>query len=162
MHVVSRRDVALLPRRFRNGIRARRPGLPGACLALAALMPALVRSEISARSSCATAPRTCSENIPCGVEVSIGSFNERKCAPCSSSCSMTKSKWLTERAKRSRRTTTRTSPGDNLAHQPCQNRSRPRRTRSVFLVNCMTARSFQFDDLSVMELIFGGNAGVTQ
>jgi hypothetical protein len=39
----------------------------------------LVRSEISARSSWSTAPSNCSENIPCGVEVSIGSRGERKC-----------------------------------------------------------------------------------
>lgn len=42
------------------------------------LDPAIVRSEISARSSCATAPRTCSENMPWGVVVSIGSRSERK------------------------------------------------------------------------------------
>ena len=43
--------------------------------------PALVRSAISARSSWATAPSTCKENMPCGVEVSIGSRRLRKCAP---------------------------------------------------------------------------------
>ena len=53
--------------------------------ASAALMPAFVRSEISARSSWATAPSTCSENMPCGVEVSIGPRSERKSAPRSSS-----------------------------------------------------------------------------
>ena len=40
-----------------------------------------MRSAISARSSWATAPSTCSENMPCGVVVSIGSRRLRKCAP---------------------------------------------------------------------------------
>lgn len=58
------------------------PGLPGFFpFAFAALIPAFVRSEISARSSWATAPRTCRENMPCGVDVSIGSRSDRKCAP---------------------------------------------------------------------------------
>jgi hypothetical protein len=37
------------------------------------------------------------------------SCSERKCAPLSSSCSMTRSRWLTDRARRSSRTTTRIS-----------------------------------------------------
>ena len=44
----------------------------------------------------------CSENMPCGVVVSIGSRRLRKCAPVASSCSMTARRWLTERARRSR------------------------------------------------------------
>ena len=63
-----------------SGNSSRKPGLPGSLpRAFAALIPALVRSEINARSSWATAPRTCSENMPCGVDVSIGSCRERKC-----------------------------------------------------------------------------------
>lgn len=61
------------------GSRARSPGLPPRRpRALAARRPAFVRSEVRARSSCATAPSTCNENIPCGVVVSTGSRRERK------------------------------------------------------------------------------------
>jgi hypothetical protein len=44
----------------------------------AARIPALVCSEIRARSSCATVPRTWRENMPCGVVVSMGSPSDRK------------------------------------------------------------------------------------
>lgn len=47
-------------------------------------IPALVRSEISARSSCATAPRICRENMPCGVDVSIGPALTGNALPCRS------------------------------------------------------------------------------
>ena len=105
----SRADRSL---RMAPGSRARSPGLPPTRpRALADPNPALVRSAISARSNCATAPSTCSENMPCGVVVSMGSRRERKCAPLASNCSMTLSRCATERAKRSRRTTTRVSPG---------------------------------------------------
>ncbi len=50
--------------------------------------------------STATAPSTCSENMPCGVVVSTGARRLRKCAPAPSSSSMTASRWLTERARR--------------------------------------------------------------
>ena len=73
--------------------------------------PALVRSAMSARSSCATAPSICRENMPCGVVVSTGSCRLRKCAPWASSGSMIESRWATERARRSSRTTTKLSPG---------------------------------------------------
>jgi len=42
--------------------------------------PDLVRLVINARSNWATAPSTFSENMPCGVAVSIGSRRLRKCA----------------------------------------------------------------------------------
>lgn len=94
-----------------SGRLSRIPGLPGSRpFALTALMPALVRSEINARSSCATAPSTWSENIPCGVAVSIGSRSERKCAFLAVRSSITSSRWLTDRASRSSRTTTSVSP----------------------------------------------------
>src|SRR3954451_1371926 len=80
------------------GSPARRPGLPPTRPRLrAASKPALVRSAISARSSCATAPSTCSENIPCGVVVSIGSHRLRKYAPFAASCSIT-DKQMADRA----------------------------------------------------------------
>src|SRR3712207_7714730 len=47
--------------------------------------------------SCATAPSTCKENMPCGVEVSMGSRRERKCAFLASRFSITSRRWLTER-----------------------------------------------------------------
>jgi hypothetical protein len=91
--VHRRNDVAgedAVSRLRRLGDGGRIPGLPDSFpLACAALMPALVRSEISARSSCATAPRTWRENMPWGVEVSMGSRKERKWAPLSSNRSMT-------------------------------------------------------------------------
>jgi hypothetical protein len=62
-----------------SGRRSRSPGFPGFMpRALAALMPARVRSEIRERSSWATAPSTCKENIPYGVDVSTGSRKDRK------------------------------------------------------------------------------------
>jgi hypothetical protein len=93
----------------------------------AARSPALVRSAISARSNWATAPSTCSENMPCGVVVSIGSRRLRKCAPTASSCSMTARRWLTERARRSSLTTTRVSPG----RISCSRRASTGRLRSA-------------------------------
>lgn len=100
--------------RIASGRRSRRPGLPARRpRALAALIPDLVRSAISARSSWATAPRTCRENIPCGADVSIGSRSDRKWTSRSSRSSMTSSRWLTDRAGRSSQTTTRTSPADS-------------------------------------------------
>lgn len=65
--------------------------------ALAALMPACVRSEISERSSCATASRTCKEKIPYRIAVSIGLRRERKYAFLASNVPMTSGRWLTER-----------------------------------------------------------------
>jgi hypothetical protein len=94
------------PPYFANCIRSpfRNPGLPPTRPRLrAAFRPALVRPAISARSSWATAPRTCRENMPCGVVVSMGSRRLWKWAPLASSCSMTASRWLTERASRSSR-----------------------------------------------------------
>lgn len=60
-----------------------------------------------ARPSCATAPSTCSENMRCGVVVSIGLCWFLKCAPTASRRSMPSSRWLTEPARRSSCTTTR-------------------------------------------------------
>ena len=94
-----------------SGRRSRMRGLQGSLpLDFAALIPAFVRSEISARSSCATAPSTWSENIPCGVDVSIGWRSDRKCAFFAVRSSITSSRWLTDRARRSRRTTMSVSP----------------------------------------------------
>ena len=84
----------------------------GGCAQPAARLGALGNQR---RSRWATAPSTCSENMPCGVVVSIGSCRLRKCAPAASSCSMTSRRWLTERARRSSRTTTRVSPGRSRA-----------------------------------------------
>lgn len=62
---------------------------------LAARIPALVRSEV--RSRWATAPSTCRENIPWGVDVSMESRSERKCTPRAFRASTTSSRWLTDR-----------------------------------------------------------------
>ena len=70
------------------GVAATRPRPRAAC------RPASVRSAIRARSSWATAPSTCSENVPCGVVAAIGSRRLRKCAPLASNCSMTVSIFL--------------------------------------------------------------------
>lgn len=60
------------------GLRPRSPGLPGSLpFAFAAAISAFVRSEINARSSRATAPSTWRKNMPCGVEVSMGSRRSR-------------------------------------------------------------------------------------
>jgi hypothetical protein len=48
-----------------------------------------VRAAINWRSSSATAPRICKVKTPCGVEVSIGSPNDRNPAPRACSCSIT-------------------------------------------------------------------------
>lgn len=110
--MLSRYAASRLARTLRitAGSQARRPGLaPTRPLIRAAFRPALVRSEISARSRWVTAPSTWSENMPCGVLVSMRSRKLRKCVPAAANCSMTARRWLTERARRSSLTTTRVS-----------------------------------------------------
>src|SRR3954466_785054 len=76
MYCRSRRAESL---RIASGSRRRRLGLPPTRpRALAAINPALVRSRIRARSSSAAAPSTWRANLPCGVEVSIGSRSDLK------------------------------------------------------------------------------------
>ena len=70
--------------RIASGFLARSPGLPPTRPWLRAVRrPALVRSAMT-RSSWATAPSTCRENMPCGVVVSTGSCRLRKWAPLNS------------------------------------------------------------------------------
>ena len=108
MYCRSRRAESL---RIASGSRRRRPGLPPTRpRAFAARRPALVRSRMSARSNSAAAPRTWRANLPCGVEVSIGSRSDLKCPPTASTRSITSSRWTSERASRSIRATTRMSP----------------------------------------------------
>ena len=115
---------------------------------------------MSARSSWATAPKTCNENIPCGVVVSIGSRRLRKCAPLASSCSITANKWLTERARRSSRTTTRVSPGRHVADEARQDWSAAIGTRGVLLEDTSAAGRAQFVELRIRALVLGGDARI--
>ena len=109
-----------------------------------------------ARSSWATAPSTCNENMPCGVEVSIGSRRLRKCAPAASSCSMTASRWLTERARRSSRTTTRVSPGGNVAQQARQHGPAAIGAGGVLFEDRGATGGAQFVELRIRALFVGG------
>lgn len=63
--------------------------------------PALTRSTISERSSCATAPRTVKATLPAGVLVSICSPRLTKAIPRELNVSTARSKCETERANRS-------------------------------------------------------------
>jgi hypothetical protein len=95
-----------------SGSLALRPGFPGSFpRARAALMPAFVRSEIStvqaARPRQGPGGKTCPGVSKCRWG-RAASENRRRF---SSRRSMTSRRWLTERASRSRRATTRTSPG---------------------------------------------------
>ena len=136
-----------------SGRRSRIPGFPESFpLAFAALMPAFVRSEINERSSCATAPSTWRENMPCGVVVSIGSRSERKCTPLSVRPSITSSKWLTERASRSIRTTRRVSPAESRPGARCAG--------AVLLDDHIAADRAQFDFLRFCRLFIRRHARI--
>ena len=74
--------------------------------------------------------------------------------------SITCSKWLTERASRSRRTTTRTSPALDLAHKLGQHRPSARGAGAVLLMDDLAAGGAQLVDLRVGRLLLGGDAGV--
>jgi hypothetical protein len=66
--------------RMASALPARRPGLPPIRRrARAALSPDCAFGD-QRRSSWATAPSTCRENMPCGGALSIGSRRLRKCA----------------------------------------------------------------------------------
>jgi hypothetical protein len=127
---------------------------------MAAFMPALVRSAISARSSCATAPSTSSENLPCGVEVSIGSRSERKCAPRSSSRSMTSSRWLTAGEAIEADDDENVAGGD-FAHQLRQHWPGARGAGAVLLMDQAAAGRLELVDLGIGRLLLGGDAGIT-
>jgi hypothetical protein len=68
---------------------------PNATACAGGIQAGLGALAIRHRSSWATAPSTCRENMPCGLLVSIGSRRLRKWAPFASSCSMTASRWQT-------------------------------------------------------------------
>jgi hypothetical protein len=89
---------------------------PGSELARAArLRPSPVLARINSRSNSAKPPRTVSMSLPCGVVVSAQlSLSERKPAPRFASSSSRLSKSLVERASRSSRVTTSTSPCSSL------------------------------------------------
>ena len=77
-------------------------GLPSFLpFARAFLSPAFTRSAISERSSSATAPKTVNTIFPVGVEVSICSERETNSIPRDLKVSSARSRWDTERAKRS-------------------------------------------------------------
>src|ERR1700759_3743077 len=121
------------------GSPARRPGLPPTRPRLrAARRPALVRSAISARSSWATAPSTCSENMPCGVVVSIGSRRVRKCA--------LGLELFDDVEQVANRAGEALQPhddqgfaGTDLTHEACQYRARAIGAGGVFLEDCLAA-----------------------
>ena len=134
-------------------IAADPPALP------AAFRPAFVRSRIRARSNSATAPRICRVNRPCGLVVSIGSPSERNPAPRASSVSMISSRWARERASRSIRTTTRTSPRPHRSRARFSSGGRGRR-RSRVRAGWSGSRPPQGVDLRIGRLLVGGDAGV--
>src|SRR5271165_4064273 len=145
------------------GSRALRPGLPESFpLACAALMPALVRSEISARSSCATAPRTCRENMPWGVEVFDGVTQRAKVG----SAILQQLDDFEEVADRAGEAVEADDDediaGPDLAHQSGELWPSPRRARAVLLVDCRAARRAQFVGLGVGGLILGRDPRVAQ
>jgi hypothetical protein len=70
-----------------------------------------------------------------------------------SSLPITASRWLTERARRSSRTTTKTSPAW-ISRNSIASTGRARGARALFLEIRMTARRLQLDQLRVIHLIF--------
>ena len=92
--------VALRASTTRFGLPRRLP------LAFAFRRPAFTLSTMSERSSSAAAPRTVNTILPAGVLVSICSENETNSMPWALNDSRARSRWLTERAKRSNFQTT--------------------------------------------------------
>src|SRR5262249_25074979 len=83
--------------------------------ALARLRPSSVRARISSRSNSARPPRTISNSLPCGVVVSAqASASDLKLAPALATAQRMLSKSLVDRASRSSRVTTSTSPASSL------------------------------------------------
>ena len=86
-----------------------------------------------------------------------GCGNARRAA---SSCSMTASRWLTERARRSSRTTTRVSPAADLAQQARQHRPAAIGAGGVLFEDRGAAGGAQFVELRIGALFLGGDARV--
>ena len=80
--------------------------------------------------------------------------------PLASSCSITARRWLTERASRSSRTTTRVSPAADLAEHPSQHRPVAIGTGGVFFENRGAPGGAELVGLGIGALFFGGDAGV--
>src|SRR5271157_3288800 len=142
------------------GSLALRPGFPGSFpRACAALMPAFVRSEISARSSCATAPRTWSENMPWGVDV-VAQGAKMGAALLQAVDD------VEEMADRAREAVEADDDENiawsDLAHQSCELWPSARGARPVFLVNCRATGRAQLIGLRVRCLVLGRDASVAQ
>jgi hypothetical protein len=83
--------------------------------AFARVLPSLVRARISSRSNSAKPPKTVNISRPCGVVVSAqASPNDLKPAPALAITSRILSRSRVDRANRSSRVTTRTSPRSRL------------------------------------------------
>ena len=73
---------------------------------------------------------------------------------------MTASRWLTERARRSRRTTTRVSPAADLAQQAGQHRPASIGAGGVLFEDGGAAGGAQFVQLRIGALFFSGDPSV--
>ncbi len=135
------------------GSLALRPGFPGSFpRARAALMPAFVRSEISARSSCATAPRTwnalgrrCVDGVAQRAKVGAALLQ-----------ALDDVEEMADRAGEAVETDDDENiAGSDLTHQSGELWPSARGARPVFSVNCRAARRAQLIGLRVRGLVLG-------
>jgi hypothetical protein len=115
-----------------------KPGRPNFTpLALARSLPSPVLARISSRSNSAKPPRTVSISLPCGVVVSAqASFSDLK--PARALAIASRMSWSrVERASRSNRVTTSTSPGASL-HNALANSARSVFAPDTFSLNTLT------------------------
>ena len=125
-------------------------------------MPALVRSEISARSSCATAPRTWKRKHALGRR-RVDRVAQRAEVVAALLQPLDDFEEVTDRTGEAVEADhDEDIAGPDLAHQSCEFRPSPRRARSVFLVDRRAASRAQLVGLGVRGLIPGGDPRVAQ
>ena len=132
-------------------------------LALARSRPSPVRVRISSRSNSANPARTVSISRPCGEVVSAHeSRRERKPAPLSPMAASVLRRSLVDRARRSRRVTSSTSPFPNDAIARC-NWARPVTAPLTFSrIDSLCPGRSKLAHLGLKALSVGGDPSVSQ